>query len=499
VTSLMDVMHPTAVSAAIDKTPLGPKASGRQGVEMERAASKGAGNKLVGTRVEADKVFKPKWTTEFSWLKKVVFERVKDGTSETYLVTAMLCNACELAKMVSVFTIKGGGCTSMRRSRLLEHDASANHQSAMQREKASHEFKVACYAVFEDEDSKLLNLTVQVYGLFKLSDSLKSFASRCNLAEVSSVRVKISEDINDARFKNHSIDLGKSYRNPHFASEMAWNISNALKNQQAKRLSSSDVFSNAVDEASARDKRTSCIQYVCFMENGQAVQEFANLMPIPKADAESVFDADSAALAEMFGGDAVAMQKKHVGFSSDGASVMTGTVNGVAARHKRENPFCTSHHCVCHKLDLSGTGAAANVPEIGEDFKKELHSMYNHFNLSGKKRLAFAKAQRKLDMKEAQIKKDFFTRWLSLGDATQSARKNVLPLHKYLTEEPSDVLGDTAPELLKTLESHKYLLTLVAMDDILAKMNLLSLILQKNFTSFRSVCVLSFNIVVHKI
>ena len=487
----MDHMKRTAISSVTDKNPLGPKAARTQVVDMERAASKGAGNKLGGSKqfTEADRVFQIKWYNAFAWVKKLDVKRDEAGTNNTFTVTAMFCKTCEAAGMRNIFTSKGGGCTSMRKVRLTEHEGGDDHRSAVEQVAAAREFKIARYKVFDDEDHKMLNLAVQVYGVFKNNDSVKSFANRCFLTEISSVQVKISDDPDDTTFKCHTIDLGESYRNPHFASEMGWCISNVLKQQQAKRVSNASVFSHAIDEATDRGKKSSLIQYICFVEKGEAKQEFANLIPIEKADAESIFDADSAALAEMFGGNAVEMHKKHVSFSSDGASVMTGKENGVAARYKGENPHMISIHCSCHKSALCGTGASENVPEIGDVFKKRLHLMYNHFNLSVKKRVAFAKAQRKLDMKEAQMKKDFFTRWLSLGHATQSARRNVLPLHKYLTEEDSDLLGDTAPELLKTLESHEYLFVLVAMDDILAKLNMMNLMMQKNSTSFRSVCI----------
>ena len=41
---------------------------------------------------------------------------------------------------------------------------------------------------------------------------------------------------------------------------------------------------------------------------------------------------------------------KVTGFSSDGASVMLGKNNGVAARLRDHNPKLINIHCVCHKL-----------------------------------------------------------------------------------------------------------------------------------------------------
>ena len=40
-------------------------------------------------------------------------------------------------------------------------------------------------------------------------------------------------------------------------------------------------------------------------------------------------------------------------FVSDGASVMTGVHNGVAARLKRVNNMMLNFHCICHRLALA--------------------------------------------------------------------------------------------------------------------------------------------------
>ena len=54
--------------------------------------------------------------------------------------------------------------------------------------------------------------------------------------------------------------------------------------------------------------------------------------------------------------------EKCFGLSSDGASVMTGKDNGVAAILKRTHcPHMISVHCVAHRLALATSQAAASV------------------------------------------------------------------------------------------------------------------------------------------
>ena len=48
---------------------------------------------------------------------------------------------------------------------------------------------------------------------------------------------------------------------------------------------------------------------------------------------------------------------KLMGFGSDGASVMTGTVIGVGTRLDRSDPYLVAIHCVAHSLALAGSQA----------------------------------------------------------------------------------------------------------------------------------------------
>ena len=66
------------------------------------------------------------------------------------------------------------------------------------------------------------------------------------------------------------------------------------------------------------------------------------------------------------------------GIGSDGASVMTGHENGVAAILKRENPYLIAIHCVAHKLALATSQAAANISTVVQ-YCKTLSAIYSHF------------------------------------------------------------------------------------------------------------------------
>ena len=89
----------------------------------------------------------------------------------------------------------------------------------------------------------------------------------------------------------------------------------------------------------------------------------------------------------ILGGYETEMFKRHYGFGSDGASVMTGHLGG-AEKYKRHNPRTISIHCMPQTVVvLNGC-----VSE-GTEFRGGLHSVYNHFGPSVKRREGLAIAQ----------------------------------------------------------------------------------------------------------
>ena len=60
---------------------------------------------------------------------------------------------------------------------------------------------------------------------------------------------------------------------------------------------------------------------------------------------------------------------------SDGAAVMTGRSNGVAARLKKHSPRMISVNCVAHRLALAASHAADGIPYL-QRFKSTLQTLF---------------------------------------------------------------------------------------------------------------------------
>ena len=77
------------------------------------------------------------------------------------------------------------------------------------------------------------------------------------------------------------------------------------------------------------------------------------------------------------------------GLSTDGASVMAGKENGVAAKLKREAKMLLNFHCICHRL---ACGDADDHISYIKTVEKVLIRLWSFFHNSGKRTAAYTKA-----------------------------------------------------------------------------------------------------------
>ena len=108
--------------------------------------------------------------------------------------------------------------------------------------------------------------------------------------------------------------------------------------------------------------------------------------------------------------------------SPDGASVMVGKENGVAAKLKREAKLLLNVHCICHRLALACGDANDQISYI-KTVEKVLIQLWSFFHNSGKRTAAYTKAviaTAELQISHSakkrvvkHVKKATRTRWLS--------------------------------------------------------------------------------------
>ena len=112
-----------------------------------------------------------------------------------------------------------------------------------------------------------------------------------------------------------------------------------------KRLQKAQFFSIMADECTDISTIEELSVFCRWEENGTPTECFLDLLPLTKADAESIYTAIVACLRNksLHVGDIVGM-----GF--DGAATFSGKKNGVQARLKKHAPHAIFVHCHCHML-----------------------------------------------------------------------------------------------------------------------------------------------------
>ena len=174
--------------------------------------------------------------------------------------------------------------------------------------------------------------------------------------------------------------------------------------------------------------------------------------------------------------------EKMKSFVSDGASVMTGHRNCVAARLKRLNQLIINFHCICHKLALACADTDGQLKYM-QEVQETLQHTWRFFENSPKRTVVFLKIQSELKKVELfgtqrgtqavgkKIRKACKTRWLSLDKSVESALENYEALLHTFQELKADPL---ALGLYKKMAKVKFLGALYILKDALPMLSKLS-------------------------
>ena len=124
-------------------------------------------------------------------------------------------------------------------------------------------------------------------------------------------------------------------------------------------------------------------------------------------------------------------EKKVVGFGSDGASVMTGKNNGVAARLKRVNPFLISIHCKAHKLALCTSQASTGIQFLST-FKETLTALYRYFQKSSLQTHQLKEFQEIFQQPQLKVEEFHEIRWFAFYGALEALHRTWSSLLAYI-------------------------------------------------------------------
>ena len=288
-------------------------------------------------------------------------------------------------------------------------------------------------------------------------------------------------DLGCTYLKELNIGGNANYSSHRIIGEWLDIMSQQIEQSVLEKVHGSPTMGLMVDESTdiSITKELSLYARVLFKDEVHAY--FLKLIKIPNGTADAVEHAILTYLEE-----AKIVISEVSSFGSDGAAVMTGSVNGVATRLKRLNPEMISIHCINHRLALGVSQAAKSIPYLVK-FAEILVSVFKFYRHSAVRQAGLEEIQTILNDPHVKFKIPSATRWLSHAQAVDAIRRSLSSLLVSLDKEAVENTDATAIGLLSLCRTYKFVATLMFMSDILSHVNKLSLLFQMETIDFSNV------------
>ena len=265
------------------------------------------------------------------------------------------------------------------------------------------------------------------------------------------------------------------YKSQRIISEFLQVMATQVEKKKLEHVLSSEFFSLMIDESTDIAVVNEMVIYARYVQSGKVATTFLNICELPNGTADTI---ETTLLAYMDENNLSV--SKMMGLGTDGAAVMTGKRNGVAARFKRRQPLLTSIHCVCHRLALAAAHAGNDVPYIHHKFKPTLSQLFYFYQNSSVRISGLQAIERLLESPELKLKKPADTRWLSSGRACQTLVRVFPAVCVSLSREAQERGDALAIGLSNVVRKYNFVASLYMMCDILPPVSRLSCILQSS-------------------
>ena len=304
-----------------------------------------------------------RWKEEFPWHVLVYSE---DGNSESGVI-GLLCSICRLhgAKQrnrIGTWTDKP--CTYLRKDMLHRHKCLLMHRDAEARE----EDRLASQRdseIIQAFSSRVVSNRKALIGAFKMMYWLakEEVPHTTKFSSLMDLAVQLGSD--------YLRELNLGYTSEQSVRELIQCLSSVIEEQILDNIrSTSDFFALMTDESTDLAILKQLVLVARYMTEEGVKTSFLLIQDIHDGRAETIEIAILKSLEEKS-----LDITRLLGFGSDGASVMTGRLNGVAARLKRHSPRMISVHCIAHRLALAAVHAADGIPYL-QQFKSLLQTLF---------------------------------------------------------------------------------------------------------------------------
>uniref|UniRef100_A0A8C5P6F9 Uncharacterized protein n=1 Tax=Leptobrachium leishanense TaxID=445787 RepID=A0A8C5P6F9_9ANUR len=275
------------------------------------------------------------------------------------------------------------------------------------------------------------------------------------------------------------VQLPESWRSKNYAFEFVESINMVVKAQILTEINSAPFHTLIADESTDVSITKMLILYLKFRPVGMNIHKtvFAGILKLSACDSTSITMA-----IKQFYADCKLDLQKMVMFTSDGASVMLGKQNGVAAQLRREVPHVLEQHCVAHREDLGIDDAWKNV-SLMKDIETLLRTVYTLFSKSTVKRQELAELAKVTESDVIAFRPLNEVRWLSRYFAVNAIMRNYTVLEEYCGQQVSENNDPINKYCLKRLRNPQYHVALTVLHDVLGQLADLSKVFQRSCLS----------------
>ena len=215
------------------------------------------------------------------------------------------------------------------------------------------------------------------------------------------------QQIHDHMAKYVSIPEG--WRSKNYAFEFVNSINEIMQNETICNVKNAPWHTLIVDESTDITVHKMLVLYIKYREEHDVNYKtvFGGIIQLAACTAHDIVQA----ITQFYSKHGLDFQRM-VMLTSDGASVMLGKNNGVAALLKRQIPHLTKQHCVAHRENLGIDDAWKDVP-LMRDVETLLRTVYSTFSRSTVKRAKIEDLAKILDEDTLSFRPLSEVRWLS--------------------------------------------------------------------------------------
>ncbi|XP_060111233.1 uncharacterized protein LOC132583632 [Heteronotia binoei] len=272
------------------------------------------------------------------------------------------------------------------------------------------------------------------------------------------------------------VNIPASFRNQNDALAFLECINSTVKSEILNEIQESPFHTLIIDESTDITVSKILIMYIKFRRTGSDLPKtaFAGIVKLAACNSAAIVDS----IRRFYNENNLDMNRM-VMFTSDGASVLLGNGNGVAAILRESIPHLLEQHCVVHQEDLGIDAGWEPIPFIKE-VETLISTVYTLFIRSSTQTAKLEEIASAAERDVVSYRPLNEVRWLSRYFAVSALIKNYDILIEYCKEQVEENNDPVSQYCLERLNNPQYKVALLILSDVLGDLAELWKILQKS-------------------